>query len=137
MFPFAVKPDFLHARPSRRDWLRLGIPALAAPAIPALVQISQLDLPNNQMTILTSQIDLTGDWQSWRDGPPVTVLRPERPWEGANTPMVPSVRSTAYGQVNQLRDPAIFEDDGRVYLLYAVAGESGIAIAELITESMR
>jgi hypothetical protein len=32
----------------------------------------------------------------------------------------------------QLRDPAIFEDDdGRTYLLYSVAGESGIAIAEL------
>jgi hypothetical protein len=41
------------------------------------------------------------------------------------------VRSTAYGHVNQLRDPAIFEEDGRTYLLYAVAGESGIAIAEI------
>jgi hypothetical protein len=37
-----------------------------------------------------------------------------------------------YGQVNQLRDPAIFEENGRVYLLYAVAGESGIAIAEVL-----
>jgi len=34
--------------------------------------------------------------------------------------------------VNQLRDPAILEENGRVYLLYAVAGESGIAIAELV-----
>ena len=41
------------------------------------------------------------------------------------------MRSVAYGQVNQLGDPAIFEEDGRIYLLYAVAGESGIAIAEL------
>jgi hypothetical protein len=47
------------------------------------------------------------------------------------TSLIPSVRSTAYGHVNQLRDPAIFEEDGRVYLLYAVAGESGIAIAEI------
>ena len=85
-------------------------------------------------SILLSTIDLTGDWQTWRDGPPVTILRPERAWEGAGAPMVPSVRSTAYGLINQLRDPAIFEDDGRVYLLYAVAGESGIAIAELVTE---
>ena len=44
------------------------------------------------------------------------------------------MRSTAYGQVNQLRDPAIFEDNGRVYLLYAVAGESGIAIAEVFLD---
>jgi acetylornithine/succinyldiaminopimelate/putrescine aminotransferase len=59
------------------------------------------------------------------------VLRPEHPWEGSDAPLAPSVRSVAYGKVNQLRDPAIFEEDGRTYLLYAVAGESGIAIAEL------
>ena len=40
-------------------------------------------------------------------------------------------RSSAPPTGNPLRDPAIFEEDGRVYLLYAVAGESGIAIAEL------
>ncbi len=45
--------------------------------------------------------------------------------------MKPSIRSVAYGAVNQLRDPAIYEEDGRVFLLYAVAGESGIAIAEV------
>ena len=68
-----------------------------------------------------------------REAPGVEVLRPERDWEGADAPLEPSVRSTAYGHVNQLRDPAIFEDaaSGRIYLLYAVAGESGIAIAEL------
>jgi acetylornithine/succinyldiaminopimelate/putrescine aminotransferase len=58
-------------------------------------------------------------------------MRPERAWEGANLPVEPSIRSVAYGPVNQLRDPAIFEENGRVFLLYAVAGESGIAIAEL------
>ena len=40
----------------------------------------------------------------------------------------------AYEKVNQLRDPAIFEDDGRIFLLYAVAGEAGIAIAEVFLE---
>ncbi len=84
--------------------------------------------------ILLSSIDLGGDWMSWSETDPVEVLRPERDWEGANAPLEPSVRSTAYGQVNQLRDPAIFEEDGRVYLLYAVAGESGIAIAEVLFE---
>lgn len=81
--------------------------------------------------ILCSRIDISGDWRGWRDSPPVEVLRPERPWEGADAPLVPSIRSTAYGHVNQLRDPAIFEEGGRIYLLYAVAGESGIAIAEI------
>ena len=64
------------------------------------------------------------------------MLRPQHDWEGANAALEPSVRSTAYGHVNQLRDPAILEDDrtGRVYLFYAVAGESGIAIAEVHLE---
>jgi hypothetical protein len=33
--------------------------------------------------------------------------------------------------VNQLRDPAIHEESGVTYLLYAVGGESGIAIARV------
>jgi hypothetical protein len=82
--------------------------------------------------ILLSRIDLTGNWMQWQDGPTVEVLRPERSWEGADAPLTPSVRSTAYGMVNQLRDPAIYEEDGRIFLLYAVAGESGIAIAEVL-----
>ena len=58
--------------------------------------------------------------------------------EGADAPLEPSVRSTAYGHVNQLRDPVIFEDaeSGRVFLLYAVAGESGIAVAEVASGSI-
>jgi hypothetical protein len=82
--------------------------------------------------ILLSRIDLTGDWYGWKASPPTEILRPERSWEGADAALVPSMRSTAYGQVNQLRDPAIFEENGRVYLLYAIAGESGIAIAEIL-----
>ena len=83
--------------------------------------------------IKLSRIDLAGDWTTWKETPAVEVLRPEHDWEGADAPLEPSVRSTAYGHVNQLRDPAIFEDaaSGRTYLLYAVAGESGIAIAEV------
>ena len=81
--------------------------------------------------ILLSTIDISGDWSRWSDTSPVELLRPEYDWEGADAPLEPSVRSTAYGHVNQLRDPAIFEANGRVFLLYAVAGESGIAIAEV------
>ena len=84
--------------------------------------------------ILLSRIDLTDDWHSWKESSPAEILRPERSWKGADAPLVASVRSTAYGRVNQLRDPAIFEENGRVYLLYAIAGESGIAIAELLMD---
>ena len=85
---------------------------------------------------MLSTINLSGDWMHWSETPGVEVLRPEFDWEGADAPLEPSVRSTAYGHVNQLRDPAIFEDpeSGRVYLLYAVAGESGIGLAEVYIE---
>ena len=81
--------------------------------------------------ILMSTIDLSGPWTEWRETEALEVMRPEFPWEGADLPVEPSISSVAYGPVNQLRDPAIFEEDGRVFLLYAVAGEAGIAIAEL------
>lgn len=82
-------------------------------------------------SILVSAIDIAGDWQAWKPSPAKVVLRPEYDWEGANAPIEPSVRSTAYGHVNQLRDPAIFEENGRIYMVYAVAGESGLALAEV------
>ncbi|HXA24201.1 MAG TPA: hypothetical protein VNW90_18095 [Acetobacteraceae bacterium] len=81
--------------------------------------------------ILLSRVALDGDWHSWRDELPVEVMRPEHPWEGAGARNLPSLRSTAYGVVNQFRDPAIYEESGVTYLLYAVGGESGIAIAQV------
>lgn len=81
--------------------------------------------------ILLSTIELTPDWRDWRETQAMEVMRPERAWEGADAPLKPSVRSVAYGQVNQLRDPAVYEEDGRVYLAYAVAGESGIGLARI------
>ena len=86
------------------------------------------DVPES---ILLSTIDISVDWQNWRETESVEILRPEHPYEGADAPLEPSIRSVAYGHVNQLRDPAIFEENNHLYLLYAVAGESGIAIAEV------
>lgn len=81
--------------------------------------------------LMLSTIDISGPWSTWQVGGTVELLRPETDWEGANLPLARSARSFAPGRVNQLRDPAIFEEDGRIFLLYAVAGESGIALAEL------
>jgi hypothetical protein len=76
-------------------------------------------------------VDLDGDWKSWRARDPIDVLYPEQAWEGADLPVRPSVRDAINVRVRQLRDPGIFEENGRTWLLYAVAGEAGIAIAEL------
>ena len=81
--------------------------------------------------IKLSTIDLLSDWQDWQNTVGVEILRPQFDWEGAAADVVPSIRSSAYGRVNQLRDPAIYVEDQRVYLLYAVAGEAGIALAEI------
>jgi len=82
--------------------------------------------------IMMATVDATGPWRQWSASEPIEVLRPERSWEGADLPLTPSIRSFWPEPANQLRDPAIFVDeDGEVYLFYAVAGESGIAVARL------
>ncbi len=81
--------------------------------------------------ILLSTLDLRSDWMQWQPTPAVSVLKPETDWEGAAEPLEPSRRGWAKKPVHQLRDPGIYEEAGRTYLLYCVAGEAGIAIAEL------
>ncbi len=81
--------------------------------------------------ILHSEVTLGPDWTAWSATPPRECLAPETEWEGAGLPVVPGTVGALSEPSHALRDPAIFEEDGRTYLLYAVAGESGIAIAEL------
>jgi hypothetical protein len=80
--------------------------------------------------ILLSRIELRGDWRCWMRGPVVTVLEPERDYEGVTQPLAPSKRGEVFGQVRQLRDPGVLVEDGTLYLFYSTAGESGIAVAK-------
>jgi hypothetical protein len=80
--------------------------------------------------ILASTVDLSRDWTEWEPSEPVEVLRPETDYEGIAYPNEPSEYGSAV-EVRQLRDPCVFEEDGRTYLFYSVAGEMGIAMAEL------
>jgi hypothetical protein len=114
--PMLFDADFRHCALLRRSdtlhvfWTRVG------------------DAPEH---ILHSTIDLTGDWTTWKPSAPTSVLAPEEPWEGADLPIEASVRGQVTEPVHQLRDPAVFTEAGRVWLLYAIGGEAGIAIAEL------
>jgi hypothetical protein len=90
---------------------------------------------DNPEHVLVTTIDISGNWPDWRVTSETDVMFPEKDWEGADQPQVPSVRDAINVRVNQIRDPAIFEEDGRIYLLYAIAGEAGIAIAELEVHS--
>jgi hypothetical protein len=82
--------------------------------------------------ILRVTMELRGDWMDWKVGEVKEVLSPEMEWEGADLPLEASRSGAAHAPVRQLRDPGIFvAGDGAVYLLYSVAGESGIAIAKV------
>jgi hypothetical protein len=81
--------------------------------------------------LLASSVRLSDDWLEWTASEPVEVLRPREPFEGAELPVERSVIGYAAAPVHQLRDPAVYREDERVWLLYSVAGESGIAITEL------
>ena len=81
--------------------------------------------------ILHSTIALSDDWMAWRRTGAAEILRPELAWEGGAEPLVASVRGDVDGPVNQLRDPCVFEEDGRTYLFYCGAGEACIGLAEL------
>ncbi len=65
---------------------------------------------------------------------PQVLLEPEQDYEGVRLPLRPSDSGSAYKQVRQLWDPAIFGEGGVRYLLYSVAGEQGIAGARLEQE---
>lgn len=41
------------------------------------------------------------------------------------------------GRVRQLRDPGIFFENGKTYLLHSIAGESALAISELAAPRTR
>lgn len=81
--------------------------------------------------ILLARIELTPDWMDWRASKAEVVLEPETDYEGADLPLQPSRRGWSPERVRQLRDPGIYREGEDTYLLYSVAGESGIAIAKI------
>ncbi|WP_218126558.1 hypothetical protein [Siphonobacter aquaeclarae] len=49
-------------------------------------------------------------------------------------PLAASKEGLSLQRVRQLRDPYVFGENGKLYLLYSVAGEKGIAIGELTVD---
>lgn len=82
--------------------------------------------------ILFAQVQLGPDWNAWKPTPPQEFLAPETDWEGANLPLSEGRIGALDKPVRALRDPALFQEAGKVYLLYAIAGEAGLAIAEIL-----
>ena len=92
----------------------------------------------NPERVLFSTIDLgVDDWEDWQFSYPGEVLlEATSGWEGGQFEALPSEAGAAPENVNQLRDPGIFEDaDGTLYLIYAGQGEDALGIARLSTVS--
>ena len=83
--------------------------------------------------VLFSTIDLTADYDDWElSYPGEPILEPIPGWEGGQFAPMPSETGSAPEDVNQLRDPDVFEDtDGMLYLIYAGRGEDALGIALL------
>ncbi|MCP5113885.1 MAG: hypothetical protein GY953_23885 [bacterium] len=81
--------------------------------------------------ILVSMINLGGDWKYRKASEARTVLKPEAAHECAELPAVQSKIGFAPKPLRELRDPAIFEEDGKAFLFYSICGEQGLAGAEL------
>lgn len=81
--------------------------------------------------VMMSTIATAGDWTAWRASEAVEILRPEAPYECASLRGGPSAAGDVKGPVKQLRDPAVFEENGRAFLFYSFCGEQGIAAVEL------
>jgi hypothetical protein len=81
--------------------------------------------------IQVSKVDLTKDWSEWKASPPTEVLTSEASYECSALPPSPSKAGDIDTPVHQLRDPGIFEENGKVYLFYSICGEQGLAAAEV------
>jgi hypothetical protein len=81
--------------------------------------------------IVESRILLNDDWNTWAASPPVDVAVPTEDYEGGNLPVTASVAGLFYGKVRQLRDPYVYVENGKWYLVYAAAGENSLVIGEL------
>jgi hypothetical protein len=82
-------------------------------------------------SILYTTMPMKGDWDTWRIGPVSKILIPEAKYECPELPVEKSQVGEIDRPARQLRDPALFRDEGKLYLFYTFCGEQGIAGAEL------
>jgi hypothetical protein len=79
--------------------------------------------------IKRTTIDLSA--QEWLGTPPVEILRTQTDYEGVDEPNEPSTGGADHEPVHQVRDPYLYNEDNRKYLVYSTAGEKGLGIAEI------
>jgi len=81
--------------------------------------------------VLVATVDLSGPWTTWSASSATEVLAPQTPYECVDLPNEPSEGGDIDRPARQIRDPFVFEDQGRAFLFYSTCGEQGIAAAEI------
>tara|TARA_R110000824_G_scaffold144739_3_gene312786 strand:+ start:799 stop:2319 length:1521 start_codon:yes stop_codon:yes gene_type:complete len=63
------------------------------------------------------------------------ILKPQTEYEGGNLPLMKSMPGSSTlrygGPVNELRDPYVYSEDEKLYMLYSLAGECGIGLSQI------
>lgn len=80
--------------------------------------------------IVMSSVDLRPDWSQWVPSDPIEIIRPSTSYEGIEYPIQASTHGSAVS-AHELRDPCVFQDGEELHLFYSIAGEMGIAGAEI------
>jgi hypothetical protein len=81
--------------------------------------------------ILAAAVPLDGPPEKWRSTAAFEVMRAREEWEGGRRPVVHSFGGISREMENSLRDPTIFREGGKVWLIYAAAGEHGMGLAPI------
>ena len=81
--------------------------------------------------IKRARVQMSEDLTAWKADAFEEVLRTETDYEGVNEPNEPSTGGADHEPVHQLRDPYIYNEADQKYLVYSIAGEKGLGIAEL------
>jgi hypothetical protein len=82
-------------------------------------------------SILHTTMSLKGSWQDWKIGAIETLLKPDAPYECPDWPTKASEVGEIYGSARQLRDPAVYVENGKVTLFYTICGEQGVGAADV------
>ena len=76
-------------------------------------------------------VDLSQEWTDWTGSDLTEICRSTTPLEGIEKPVTPSKNGSVHEIVHQLRDPYIYCEKDKKYLIYSHGGEMGISGAVL------
>jgi hypothetical protein len=96
-----------------------------------LLTVFYTKIGDSPEAIKATTIRLTPNPGDWTPTPPVPVLESQTGYEGVALPVEPSKPGSTIGFEHAVRDPDVYQEGKKLYLLYSVEGERGIAIGEV------